>query len=109
MMHAARNAMTVDVEEHFQVQAFAHCIDRGSWDSIATRVEANVDRILEQFAAARVHATFFTLGWMAERHQGMIPRIVAAGHELASHGYDHTRADIQDPPTFRADVRRSRR
>ncbi|HTI79183.1 MAG TPA: polysaccharide deacetylase family protein, partial [Acetobacteraceae bacterium] len=62
-----RNAMTVDVEEHFQVQAFAHCIDRGSWDSIATRVEANVDRILEQFAAARVHATFFTLGWIAER------------------------------------------
>jgi len=103
-----RNAMTVDVEEHFQVQAFAHCIDRGSWDSIATRVEANVDRILEQFAATRVHATFFTLGWIAERHQGMIHRIVAAGHELASHGYDHTRADIQDRVAFRADVRRSR-
>jgi polysaccharide deacetylase family protein (PEP-CTERM system associated) len=103
-----RNAMTVDVEEHFQVQAFAHCIDRGSWDSIATRVEANVDRILEQFAAAGVHATFFTLGWIAERHQAMIHRIVAAGHELASHGYDHTRADIQHPAAFRADVRRSR-
>lgn len=103
-----RNAMTVDVEEHFQVQAFAHCIERGSWDSIATRVEANVDRILEQFAATRVHATFFTLGWIAERHQAMIHRIVAAGHELASHGYDHTRADIQDPAAFRADVRRSR-
>jgi polysaccharide deacetylase family protein (PEP-CTERM system associated) len=103
------NAMTVDVEEHFQVHAFAHCIDRGSWDSIASRVEVNVDRILERFAAARVHATFFTLGWIAERHRAMIHRIVAAGHELASHGYDHTRADIQDSATFRADVRRSRR
>jgi polysaccharide deacetylase family protein (PEP-CTERM system associated) len=109
MMHAARNAMTVDVEEHFQVQAFAHCIDRGSWDSIASRIEANVDRILQQFADMRVSATFFTLGWIAERHHAMIHRIVAAGHELASHGYDHTRADIQDAEAFRADVRRSRR
>ncbi len=109
MTHPARNAMTVDVEEHFQVQAFAHCIDRGSWDSIASRIEANVDRILQQFADKRVSATFFTLGWIAERHKTMIHRIVAAGHELASHGYDHTRADIQDAEAFRADVRRSRR
>ena len=58
---------------------------------------------------AGVHATFFTLGWVAERNQPMVRRIVAAGHELASHGYDHTRADTQDPATFRADVRRTRR
>lgn len=103
------NAMTVDVEEHFQVQAFANCIDRGAWDGIPSRVEANVDRILGQFAVARVSATFFTLGWIAERHKPMIRRIVDAGHELASHGYDHTRADSQDPAAFRADVRRSRR
>lgn len=103
------NAMTVDVEEHFQVQAFADCIHRGAWDGMASRVDANVDRILEQFAVAQVSATFFTLGWIAERHKSMVRRIVDAGHELASHGYDHTRADTQEPAAFRADVRRSRR
>ena len=103
-----RNAMTVDVEDYFQVQAFADSIDRAAWHRIAPRVEANVDRILEQFASARVSATFFTLGWIAERHKPMVRRIVAAGHELASHGYDHTRADAQDPPTFGTDVSRTR-
>jgi polysaccharide deacetylase family protein (PEP-CTERM system associated) len=103
-----RNAMTVDVEDYFQVQAFAHCVDRQDWDGLPRRVEANVDRILAQFARAGVRATFFTLGWVAERHPVMVRRIVAAGHELASHGWDHTRADSQDPETFRADVRRTR-
>ena len=103
-----RNAMTVDVEDYFQVHAFAHCLDRGAWDGIMPRVEANVDRILEQFAASAVTATFFTLGWIAERHPAMVRRIVSAGHELASHGYDHTRADSQDPAVFGADVRRAR-
>src|SRR5215475_203045 len=101
-----RNAMTVDVEDYFQVQAFAGVIDRAAWPTIASRVEANVERILEQFAAAGVSATFFTLGWIAERHAPMIRRIVAEGHELASHGYDHTRADSQDHATFGADIRR---
>lgn len=100
--------MTVDVEDYFQVQAFAHCIDRATWDDIPCRVEANVDRILALFDRAGTHATFFTLGWIAERHPGMIRRIVAAGHELASHGWDHTRADAQDPPTFLADISRTR-
>jgi len=104
-----RNAMTVDVEDYFQVQAFAHCVPRADWDAIAPRVEANVDRILEQFAEAGVRATFFTLGWIAARHPGIVRRIVAAGHELASHGWDHTRADTQDPATFRADIGRTRR
>lgn len=103
-----RNAMTVDVEDWFQVQAFAHCIDRNDWPGLEARVEANVERILAQFAAAGVKATFFTLGWVAQRHPGTVRQIVAAGHELASHGWDHTRADRQDPATFRNDVRRAR-
>ena len=102
------NAMTVDVEDWFQVQAFAHRIRREDWPGLEARVEANIDRILAQFAAAGVHATFFTLGWVALRHPAMVRRIVAAGHELASHGWDHTRADSQDPAAFRADVRRAR-
>jgi polysaccharide deacetylase family protein (PEP-CTERM system associated) len=102
------NAMTVDVEDYFQVQAFAHRVDRADWDNFPRRVEANVDRILEQFARARVHATFFTLGWIARRHPAMVRRIVASGHELASHGWDHTLADSQDPEAFRQDVQRTR-
>lgn len=104
-----RNAMTVDVEDYFQVQAFAAAIPRASWDSIARRVEANTDRILEQFARGGAKATFFTLGWVAERHPALVRRIVAEGHELASHGWEHVRADAQDEVTFRADVGRTRR
>jgi polysaccharide deacetylase family protein (PEP-CTERM system associated) len=100
--------MTVDVEDYFQVQAFAHCIRRDTWDSTPTRVEANVERILRLFDTADVKATFFTLGWIARRHPAMVRRIVEAGHELASHGWDHTRADAQDPTAFRADIVRSR-
>ena len=70
------NAMTVDVEDYFQVEAFARTIPRDAWDSFPRRVEANTDRILEQFAQARVTATFFTLGWVAERHPALIRRIV---------------------------------
>lgn len=103
------NAMTVDVEDYFQVEAFADCIDRGQWPSLASRVENNVDRILAMFAASGVSATFFTLGWIAERHPAMVRRIVAAGHELASHGYAHQRADLQQPAEFRADIARARR
>jgi len=103
-----RNAMTVDVEDYFQVQAFARDVDRTAWDTYPSRVEANVDRILAQFARADVHGTFFTLGWIAERHPAMVRRIVAAGHELASHGWDHTRADQQTPDVFRQDIRRAR-
>jgi len=106
---SVRNAMTVDVEDWFQVQALSDRIDRADWEGIAPRVEANVDRILAQFEQAGVKATFFTLGWIAERHPGLVRRIVAAGHELASHGWDHTRADSQDPAAFRADIRRTRR
>jgi polysaccharide deacetylase family protein (PEP-CTERM system associated) len=99
----------VDVEDYFQVQAFAHCIPRSSWDVLDRRVEANTNRILDQFDRAGVKATFFTLGWVAERHPVLVRRIVGEGHELASHGYDHTRADAQDRATFGADVRRAKR
>jgi polysaccharide deacetylase family protein (PEP-CTERM system associated) len=102
------NAMTVDVEDYFQVQAFAHCIDRRDWDAFPGRVDHNTNRILDQFDAAGVKATFFTLGWVAQRHPALIRRIVADGHELASHGWDHTRVDRQDPEAFRDDVRRTK-
>jgi polysaccharide deacetylase family protein (PEP-CTERM system associated) len=102
------NAMTVDVEDYFQVQAFAGVVERARWDSMPRRVEANTDRILEQFARAGITATFFTLGWVAERHPALVRRIVAAGHELASHGYGHEPADRLDEDAFRADVSRAR-
>jgi polysaccharide deacetylase family protein (PEP-CTERM system associated) len=102
------NAMTVDVEDYFQVQAFAHCIDRSDWDAFPRRVDLNTNRVLDQFDAAGVKATFFTLGWVAQRFPSLVRRIVADGHELASHGWDHTRVDSQSPEAFRADVRRTR-
>ena len=104
----AVNAMTVDVEDYFQVQAFAGTVARADWDGFPSRVEANTDRILAALDRARVHATFFTLGWVAQRHPALVRRIVAAGHELASHGWDHTRADAQAEPVFFDDVSRAR-
>jgi polysaccharide deacetylase family protein (PEP-CTERM system associated) len=108
MMAGRQNAMTVDVEDYFQVQAFAQCVDRRDWDAFPQRVDRNTNRVLDQFDAAGVKATFFTLGWVAQRCPALIRRIVADGHELASHGWDHTRVDAQDPEAFRADVRRTK-
>ena len=102
------NALSVDVEEHFQVQAFARAIRRADWDAHEFRVERNVERLLELFAQAPARATFFTLGWVAERHPAMVRRIVDAGHELASHGYHHERVDSQTPEAFRADIRKTK-
>lgn len=106
--NAPRNAMSVDVEDWFQVQAFADVIRREDWDGLARRVEANTDRVLDHFAAAGVRATFFALGWVAERHPALIRRIVAAGHELASHGHGHERVHAIGEAAFRADVRRAK-
>jgi polysaccharide deacetylase family protein (PEP-CTERM system associated) len=106
---APLNAMTVDVEDWFQVQAFAGTIPRDSWDTLERRVEASTDRFLAMFAEAGVRATFFTLGWVADRHPALVRRIVAAGHELASHGYAHRLAHEQTEAEFRADVGRARR
>ncbi|WP_426955489.1 XrtA system polysaccharide deacetylase [Muricoccus radiodurans] len=103
------NAMSVDVEDWFQVQAFAQAIRREDWDSLASRVEENTNRVLDAFAAAGVRATFFCLGWVAERQPVLIRRIVAAGHELASHGYGHEQVDAIGEAAFRADIRRARR
>ncbi|HEX9625686.1 MAG TPA: XrtA system polysaccharide deacetylase [Acidiferrobacterales bacterium] len=102
------NAMTVDVEDYFQVSAFERHISRGTWERLECRVERNVDRILALFDAHGVHATFFMLGWVAERYPAMVRRIVDAGHELASHGYQHVRVTQQRPEEFRADVTRTK-
>jgi polysaccharide deacetylase family protein (PEP-CTERM system associated) len=99
-----RNAMTCDVEDYFQVSAFAPHIDRDSWPTRECRVEANIDRILGLMADGNVHGTFFTLGWIAERYPAMVRRIVAGGHELASHGYGHLRASDQDLAEFTQDI-----
>ena len=106
--HGQTNAMSVDVEEYFQVSALAPYIDGASWSSIPSRVERSIDRILQMFADADASATFFTLGWVAERHPRMIRRIVDAGHELASHGYRHARVTSLTPDTFRDDVLRTK-
>ena len=102
------NAMTVDVEDYFQVSAFESHISRERWEHLPRRVEHNTHRILDLFAAHQVQATFFTLGWVAERHPALIGRIVADGHELASHGYSHVRATRQTPAEFRDDVIRTK-
>lgn len=102
------NAMSVDVEDYFQVQAFASVVARDDWDGIAPRVDANMSRILDQFAVAGVKATFFTLGWVAERQPAMVRRIVADGHELASHGYGHAPVHALGQEKFRTDIRQAK-
>jgi polysaccharide deacetylase family protein (PEP-CTERM system associated) len=103
------NALTVDVEDFFHVQAFADVIPRAHWDDLPRRVEQNTERLLELCDRAGVVGTFFTLGWVAERHPALVRRIVAAGHELASHGHAHQRVDSQTPEAFRADIVRAHR
>ena len=105
---APGNAMTVDVEDFFQVQAFAGQIGRADWSQYPCRVERNTEKVLQLFADRGVRATFFTLGWIAERYPQVVRRIVAEGHELASHGYAHHRVFEQSPEGFRADVRRTK-
>jgi polysaccharide deacetylase family protein (PEP-CTERM system associated) len=104
MTMSIRNAMTIDVEDYFQVSAFAQHISRESWPNIPCRVEKNIDAILLLLADANVKATFFTLGWIAERYPAMVKRIVSEGHELASHGYGHLRASDQSESEFREDI-----
>jgi len=106
---APRNAMSCDVEEFFQVAAFERQIRRDDWARYPSRVEYNTGRVLDLFAAKGIRATFFVLGWIAERHGALVRRIVDEGHELASHGYDHTRVVTMDPARFREDVTRTKR
>jgi polysaccharide deacetylase family protein (PEP-CTERM system associated) len=107
-MAGIRNAMSIDVEDYFQVSAFAPHIRREDWDSLPCRVERNVDVILGLLDEAGAKATFFTLGWIAERYPQVVRRIVDNGHELASHGYGHQRASDLAPAAFRDDITRAK-
>lgn len=100
--------MTVDVEDYFQVSAFEKHIARSQWDALPHRVADNTSRILDLFAQYQVKATFFTLGWVAERYPVLIRRIVDEGHELASHGYEHIRVTEQSPEQFRNDIKKNK-
>jgi len=103
-----KNAMTVDVEDYFQVGAFEHDIDRNDWDILECRIERNMDIILKMFDDHSVKATFFTLGWIAQRYPKMIRKIVDNGHELASHGMNHRRVSDQSRDEFFLDAQMSR-
>jgi polysaccharide deacetylase family protein (PEP-CTERM system associated) len=99
----------VDVEDWFQVWALSSRIARSDWDRHTLRVEASCGRLLDLFDAYGAKATFFTLGWIAERCPRLVERIASGGHELASHGYDHVKVTAQDEDAFRADVIRTKR
>jgi len=103
-----RNALSVDVEDWFQVGAFEKVIDKADWPRLQSRVARNTDAVLDLFSRAQVKATFFTLGWVAERAPEQMRRIVAEGHEIASHGWDHDRVFTMTPEQFRADLRRAK-
>ena len=102
------NAMTIDVEDYFHVSVFDGVVPRRQWESLESRVCANTDRILEIFEEQHVRATFFILGWVAERFPDLVRRIAWAGHEIASHGYAHRLVYDQTPAAFRDDVRRAK-
>tara|TARA_R110000824_G_scaffold37553_6_gene115559 strand:+ start:45798 stop:46694 length:897 start_codon:yes stop_codon:yes gene_type:complete len=106
---ALLNAMSVDIEDWFQVGAFETVIDRADWDQLEQRVERNTDAVLALFAELGIKATFFILGWVAERYPVLMQKIAAAGHEIANHGYDHARIFTLTPDQFRADLDRSRK
>jgi polysaccharide deacetylase family protein (PEP-CTERM system associated) len=105
---ATLNAFSVDVEDWFQVAAFEGSIDRNTWETLPCRVERNIDALLGLLDARGAKATFFTLGWVAERYPHMVRSIAAAGHEVASHGYGHQRAFQLTPQAFREDGRRAK-
>jgi polysaccharide deacetylase family protein (PEP-CTERM system associated) len=102
------NALTIDVEDYFQVSAFAPYIARSEWPQRECRIERNIERILVMLEAHRTKATFFTLGWIAERYPQLVRQLVAEGHELASHGYGHERASDLSEAAFFADIDRAK-
>ena len=102
------NALTIDVEDYFQVSAFAPFIARSEWEHRECRVETNVNRILDLLESRDTKATFFTLGWIAERYPELVRRIVREGHELASHGYGHERASDLSETAFHNDISRAK-
>jgi polysaccharide deacetylase family protein (PEP-CTERM system associated) len=102
------NALSIDVEDYFQVSAFEATVHRDSWDTLESRVCRNTERLLEILADVGVQGTFFVLGWVAERYPVLVRRIVEAGHEVASHGYDHRLVYGMTPKQFREDLARAR-
>jgi polysaccharide deacetylase family protein (PEP-CTERM system associated) len=106
-MSSIPNALTIDVEEHFQVHAFEMVVDRAAWDHYPSRVVANTHRILRLLAEHDVRATFFLLGWVADRHPDLVKKIAASGHEIATHGYWHELVYRQTPDEFAADLGQS--
>ena len=103
------NGMSVDIEDWFQVGAFETVIDREDWDGFDCRVERNADAVIALFDRTGVKATFFTLGWVAERYPALMRRIAEAGHELASHGYGHERVFTLTPKTFADNIDRAKK
>jgi polysaccharide deacetylase family protein (PEP-CTERM system associated) len=103
------NALTVDVEDYYQVGVFQKGIERGEWPSFESRVERNTDELLDLFGRHGAKATFFCLGGIAERNPDLVRRIVGAGHELGSHGFDHQPVHEMTPESFREDVERTRK
>jgi polysaccharide deacetylase family protein (PEP-CTERM system associated) len=108
-LESLKNVVSVDVEDYFQAEAWAQVVQRSDWDHCACRVEANTQRLLELFAAQMVHATFFVVGWVAERFPGLIREIDAAGHELACHSYWHRLIYQLSPKDFREDTQRAKK
>ncbi len=102
------NAISVDVEEYFHVEAFAGKIDPKSWEDFESRSGRSIDRILRLFQKYETRGTFYILGWIAERQPDMVRKIAAAGHEIGCHGFGHQRIHRQTPDQFRQDVMRSR-
>ncbi|MBV9346207.1 MAG: polysaccharide deacetylase family protein, partial [Gammaproteobacteria bacterium] len=102
------NALTIDVEDYFHVAALSGAISRDSWTLRESRVEANTERLLTILAARNVHATFFVLGWLAERQPQLVRRIAAAGHEVGCHGYSHQLVYRQSPKEFREETARAK-
>jgi polysaccharide deacetylase family protein (PEP-CTERM system associated) len=102
------NAFTVDVEDYFQVSAFEKYIHRDDWERLPCRIEKNMECILALLDQYKIKATFFTLGWIAERYPKLIQELVACGHELASHGYSHIRVTQQNHNSFFDDVYRTK-
>jgi polysaccharide deacetylase family protein (PEP-CTERM system associated) len=99
-----RNAFTVDVEDYFQVEGFAQVVDRSSWNGFRTRVRESTATLLEMLAQRKVHATFFVLGWVAQKHPEIVRELAHAGHEIASHGMSHRLIYTQTPAEFRRET-----
>jgi polysaccharide deacetylase family protein (PEP-CTERM system associated) len=108
MVATTLHCLSFDVEEHFQVSAFESPMRRQRWDQFESRVERNTSRVLELLASGRCRATFFVLGWVAERYPNMVKDIASAGHEVASHGFSHELVTSQTPRAFREDVRKAK-